>query len=150
MRRHQLSSLLLSMAAQACFYNPSGSVTGPTEAQSSSSTSDDPTVGEGPQCGDARLEGDEQCDNGAAVNGQGGAICKADCSKNVCGDGYLASNEGCDDGNDVDDDACNNECRSPDCGDGVRTPPEECDDGDQPDDDCSPLCKLPACGDGVV
>lgn len=41
--------------------------------------------------------------------------------------------------------------RAPYCGDGVVDDDEECDDGDDIDDDeCTALCTLPVCGDGIL
>jgi cysteine-rich repeat protein len=141
-------SLLLSAAAQACFFDPSGAPSSSITGSSGSTADVEPTEGASDRCGDAHLDAGEQCDYGEDNNGQNGSICKEDCTKNECGDGYVAITEGCDDGDREDGDECSNMCRSSGCGDGVVTPPEQCDSGGQPDDACSSLCKLAACGDG--
>ena len=153
-------SIVLAMAG-GCFADPGpvGSGNDETGATGTSTTtaSDDSTgapTGEpttdGPaDCGNSQIDAGEACDNGELNNGQGGGICKADCTLNTCGDGYVATSEGCDDGNAIDDDACDNSCKLTGCGDGKLGPGEQCDDGDTVDNDgCSNLCKLPLCGDG--
>jgi cysteine-rich repeat protein len=86
-------------------------------------------------CGDGIVEGDELCDDGNGVSGDGcddncfpepgfsctqGLICSP-----ICGDGIVAGGEQCDDGNLVDDDGCPNDCG--------RTFPVDCSGvGDQP------------------
>ena len=58
-------------------------------------------------CGDGRLGGLEQCDDGNAAAGDG---CRADCTAELCGDGVLDASEQCDDGNDDPADKCTNTC----------------------------------------
>ncbi len=93
-----------------------GSHVGGTGAQGGS-------TGGGPAvvCGDGVLEGDEVCDDGNTLSGDG---CNATCSDGdagyscapglgciaICGDGILAGDELCDDGNRIDDDGCPNDC----------------------------------------
>jgi len=96
------------------------------EASTAGSTGEQPGI-----CGNYQLDPGEECDNGETNNGQGGSICKANCTKNVCGDGYIAANEDCDDGNQISDDVCSNVCTLNDCGDGSVGPGEQCDDGNQ-------------------
>ncbi len=67
--------------------------------------------GSTPVCGDGRLEGDEQCDDGGQVGGDG---CDAECrlEPETCGDGALDEGESCDDGNRAAGDGCDPGCRS--------------------------------------
>lgn len=73
-------------------------------------TSSEPaTTDGGPECGNAVLESDEECDYGQQ-NGPGNT-CLANCFLNVCGDGdVLVGVEACDDGNTSSDDGCSAEC----------------------------------------
>ena len=73
-------------------------------------------------CGNNVLEGNEQCDDGNVINGDG---CSAVCSvlpgftcvgtpsvcTTVCGDGIPAGAETCDDGNLIDGDGCSDVCK---------------------------------------
>lgn len=101
-------------------------------------------------CGDGRKAGDEQCDDGNTVSGDG---CSSTCTQEGCFiDGNVVGSEQCDDGNTTDDDCCNNMCRPPVCGDGHRAVGcgEQCDDAVDPG--CVG-CKFPAVtcdGRGVV
>ena len=98
-------------------------------------------------CGDGIVSGDEVCDDGNRMSGDG---CRHDCrSDETCGNGVLDPDEQCDDGNQVDDDACVAECKAAVCGDGfVNAPTEQCDDGnDDIDDDCG-YCEPSHCLDG--
>ena len=59
------------------------------------------------RCGNGRLEGDEECDDGNVASGDG---CSAACTSE-CGDGVVQSAaEQCDDGNRVDGDGCSQFC----------------------------------------
>ncbi|MFT4702347.1 MAG: cysteine-rich repeat protein [Bradymonadia bacterium] len=67
------------------------------------------------ECGNSRLEADEQCDDGNVDDGDG---CDADCVfEDVprCGDGTVDEGEACDDGNDVEFDGCNALCAFDGC-----------------------------------
>lgn len=120
-------------------------------------------------CGNGELNGEESCDDGNTVLGDG---CTPGCqleldyicpepgqpciSQMVCGDGVLASTEACDDGNMNAGDGCSFDCLAvesgwqcrvagraciPLCGDGVVTPPENCDDSNATSGDgCSSTC----------
>ncbi|RMD83162.1 MAG: DUF4215 domain-containing protein, partial [Candidatus Dadabacteria bacterium] len=79
-----------------------------------------------PVCGDGRVGGDEECDDGNDVDTD---ACRNDCTLATCGDGVVCSDpsctsgpgggvEQCDDGNDVDTDACLSDCSAARCGDG--------------------------------
>ena len=81
-------------------------------------------------CGNAVLEGTEECDDGNLDDGDG---CDSNCTPTECGNGIVTSGEECDDGNGVDDDACSNSCTENTCGNNRVDPGEECDDGDSDD-----------------
>ncbi|MGK0362023.1 MAG: cysteine-rich repeat protein, partial [Bradymonadia bacterium] len=92
-------------------------------------------------CGDGELAGEETCDDGNNVDGDG---CAADCIiEPGCGNGVVENDEECDDGNLVDDDGCSAACLSEAvCGDGAVEGSEECDDGNLDDlDGCSAACE---------
>ncbi|MCA9542159.1 MAG: DUF4215 domain-containing protein, partial [Myxococcales bacterium] len=103
------------------------------------------------QCGNARLDPGETCDDGNLRAGDG---CDARCLRE-CGNGVLDGDEQCDDGNAIDTDGCRNDCTPADCGDGVvRAGLEECDQGaqnaDAPGAACRTDCTRARCGDGIV
>ena len=118
-------------------------------------------------CGNNILEGDEQCDDGNLINGDG---CSAVCSvqpgftcvgtpsvcTTVCGDGIPAGGEKCDDGNLINGDGCSAVCQADRgftcvgtpsvcttvCGDGIPAGAETCDDGNLINSDgCSAVCQ---------
>ncbi len=100
------------------------------------------------QCGNALVDGGEQCDDGNTVNID---TCTNDCRISVCGDSIVQIWEQCDDGNRVDTDACSNTCLSPACGDGFVQTGEECDDGNPVSTDaCTTACKNARCGDQLI
>jgi cysteine-rich repeat protein len=103
------------------------------------------------RCGNGRLEGAEQCDDGNRYNGDG---CSRACViEGFCGDGILQANSGeeCDDGNSVDSDSCTSSCVEAVCGDGILQEGEECDDGESNDANaCTAACRLAICGDGIT
>lgn len=118
-----------------------------------------------PGCGDGKLEGSEQCDDGNSTPGDGcSGVCQVEpyytCSTAgrpcrttiVCGDGKVGPGEACDDGNQVAGDGCAADCRSIEkgyacptpgarcvkthvCGDGNVDPNEGCDDGNNANGD---------------
>ena len=103
-------------------------------------------------CGNGIREGDEECDDGNAIETDD---CVSTCLAAACGDGYVQQGvEECDDGAGNDDataDACRTDCRAASCGDGVTDTGEGCDDGnDIDDDDCRNNCSPASCGDGVT
>ncbi|MFO0745305.1 MAG: DUF4215 domain-containing protein [Myxococcota bacterium] len=67
------------------------------------------------KCGDERVAGDEQCDDGNTDDGDG---CSSSCVSEVCGNGIVQAGEACDDGNASNDDGCLTTCQVPHCGDG--------------------------------
>ncbi len=96
-----------------------------------------------PTCGDGKIQGDEQCDDGNEIDSDN---CVA-CLIAACGDGFVRDGlEECDDGNESNDDTCVAGCKLFKCGDGFKGPGEACDG----DDECTDQCALPTCGDGVV
>lgn len=107
-------------------------------------------------CGDGRVEGSEECDDGEANSDELADACRTNCQEAACGDGVIdiRLNETCDDGNSINDDACNNLCRSSSCGDGVLQPDEACDDGPDNSDTrpnaCRTNCTEARCGDSAT
>ncbi|HEX7668765.1 MAG TPA: DUF4215 domain-containing protein, partial [Polyangiaceae bacterium] len=112
-----------------------------------------------PGCGDGKIEGSEQCDDGNSTPGDGcSGVCQIEpfyaCPAEgqpcvttiICGDGNVGPGEACDDGNQVGGDGCAANCRTVEkgyacptpgapcvkthvCGDGNVDPNEGCDDG---------------------
>jgi cysteine-rich repeat protein len=79
-----------------------------------------------PFVGNNILDPGEECDDGNIISGDG---CSSTGLAEYCGDGLKNnSNEECDDGNLIDGDGCNN-CQSPFVGNNILDPGEECDDG---------------------
>lgn len=142
-----------------------GLFTGATALVTACGTADSTTTGSGiGVCGNAVVEGDEECDDGNSNDADG---CTNACTKggatttstgttggSSCGNGKLDSGEECDDGNDDDTDSCRNNCTSnapSTCGNGMVDAGEECDDGNKvAEDSCTNLCKNPICGDGII
>jgi cysteine-rich repeat protein len=146
-----------------------GLFTGFTALVTACGTSDNTTNGGGDGvCGNAIVEGEEQCDDGNSNDTDG---CSNACTKgsasttsgaggstaaggSTCGNGKLDPGEECDDGNDSDTDSCKNNCTSnapKTCGNGMVDTGEECDDGNKvAEDGCTNLCTLPKCGDGII
>jgi uncharacterized repeat protein (TIGR01451 family) len=102
-------------------------------------------------CGNTIVEGEEQCDDGNTVSGDG---CSEDCRREVCGNGTVDPGEECDDGNRVDGDGCSVQCRREGaaiCGNGIMEENEACDDGNSIDGDgCSGSCMREECSNGSV
>ena len=103
------------------------------------------------ECGNARLDPGETCDDGNLVGGDG---CSPRCLRE-CGNGQREGLEECDDGNTLDTDACRNDCTLARCGDGaVEAGVEHCDMGalnsDDPNAPCRADCTLRRCGDGIL
>ena len=98
-----------------------------------------------PECGDAVINGTEECDSGPQVVGD---ACLDTCVFAFCGDGELRAGEACDDGNNVNGDGCEGDCSLPSCGNGVLDPGEECDVPDPAV--CTPNCTIAVCGDGFL
>jgi len=118
----------------------------------------------GPVCGDGVVEGEEQCDDGNIIPGDGcSASCTAEAPPLGCGNNFPNPGEACDDGNNLNCDGCNWDCSRADnvCGDGISECSEQCDDSNIfPGDGCSDSCTaeggvLPEedggfCGDGNI
>jgi cysteine-rich repeat protein len=102
------------------------------------------------RCGNGRVEGAEQCDDGNTANNDG---CSKTCQLEiVCGNGRIDAGEQCDDSNKVSGDGCSATCQIEDrCGDGRISGTEQCDDNNTANNDgCSSLCRVETCGDGVL
>lgn len=101
-------------------------------------------------CGDSIRTGDEECDDGNEVAGDG---CTPSCKieKEGCGNAIVEGDEECDDGNRIDEDACTNKCVKIECGNMRIDGEEECDDGNTVnDDECSNMCREVRCRNGRV
>jgi cysteine-rich repeat protein len=106
-------------------------------------------------CGNQELDGDEECDDGAANSDTEPDACRTSCLEAFCGDGVIDEDEDCDDGNPHDGDGCDADCFVEEgaCGNRIVDEDEECDDGNQRDGDgCDADCLVEEgeCGDGVV
>ncbi len=126
-----------------------GSSSGDTGDSGAESTGE---VEPAPACGDGIVGGQEQCDDGNALSGDG---CSDECRLESCGDGFVDPNEACDDGaNEDPDDGCTSACQLPACGDGLVQPSlgETCDLGAANADTgaCTSSCAAAVCGDGLV
>ena len=105
-----------------------------------------------PLCGNATVEGAEQCDDG---NGNNNDACKNNCTNNICGDSFVRTSvEQCDDGNLTNGDGCSSACTieiMSFCGNGITEAGEQCDDGNASNTDaCTNSCLNAVCGDGFV
>jgi len=105
-----------------------------TDTQDTSSTTGAWTTtggSDGPICGDAIVEGEEECDNGGANDDK--AACTAGCTIAFCGDEFIQTGkEACDNGNKNGNGSyagCTDLCQlGPHCGDKIHQPDhEECD-----------------------
>jgi cysteine-rich repeat protein len=117
----------------------------PTTTTEPATTADEPAV-----CGDGKVGGAEECDDG---NQHAGDYCTDACKVAACGDGILHLQvETCDDANKIDGDECTNACKVAKCGDGsVHEGVEACDDGNANNADaCTNVCALATCGDGIL
>jgi cysteine-rich repeat protein len=114
-----------------------------------------------PICGDAIIDPDEQCDDGAANSSTAPNTCRPmTCALPACGDNVRDDlvGEVCDDGDTLNGvpgqlEGCSATCDSDEtCGNGVvdQHMGEECDDGNTIDaDGCQGDCQEPFCGDGI-
>jgi cysteine-rich repeat protein len=126
--------------------------TGPSTA-TDTATDDTGTVN--PVCGDGKVEGTEECDDGNDTPDDG---CEPGCVVTaVCGNNMVETGEACDDGNTEDGDDCSADCQTVTsevvCGDGKQEGDEQCDDGNQDaGDGCENDCTItpPECGNGKV
>lgn len=96
-------------------------------------------------CGDGVVTGNERCDDGNRLDGDG---CRSDCaSDETCGNGVLDAHLGeiCDDGDGDTEDSCPLSCRPATCGDGfVFRGVEHCDGGPN----CTSWCEFATCDNG--
>ncbi len=98
-----------------------------------------------PLCGDGKLEGNEECDNGQNNSDSAPNACRTDCVRARCGDYGVDNGEECDDfpnNSDEIPNACRRDCRQAHCGDGVLDTGEECDDKNTDDYDGCSQCRL--------
>ncbi|MDF2697855.1 MAG: lipoprotein, partial [Labilithrix sp.] len=118
-----------------------------------------------PVCGDNKLEGDEECEDGNAAGGDGcDSACHLEsgwkcpdlggpCLPTRCGDGVKEGTEQCDNGTNDWSAGCTPTCTAlpsctngtctPICGDGIVSAGEACDDGNsRPFDGCSATCTI--------
>ena len=111
-------------------------------------------------CGDRIVEGDEACDDGNQIDGDG---CSSHCEEEFCGDNIVQTslNEACDGeisltcadlgfaSGELSCVECHldtNECLPPTCGDGSINGSEHCDDGNtRAYDGCDPNCREEFC-----
>src|SRR5690606_22506926 len=124
------------------------------------------------ECGDAKVTGNETCDDGNKKSGDGctkecqveaGYACVVpglNCQAAACGDGLVAGSEECDFGEDIEgctackiDDAydCDaSSCALTECGNGKIERGESCEDGNErPFDGCYACALEPKCEDGT-
>lgn len=102
-------------------------------------------------CGNATIEGNEECDDGNRKPGDG---CNSACRKEVCGDGIVTAGLGeeCDTktnpmNKEQPYEGCSATCKMTYCGDGViqQELKEQCDDGNGMNGDgCNTLCQTEA------
>jgi large repetitive protein len=137
----------------------SGNASAPTSSggMTITITTIDPSNLLGANCGNGRLDPNEQCDDGNRTRGDGcTTLCQLEagyecpklgqpCTKLwVCGNGVVDGMDLCDDGNQISGDGCDETCSTiepgwqcrvtgrpcaPLCGDGVRAGSEACDEG---------------------
>ena len=118
-----------------------------------------PVRSEVPICGNAKVEGLEECDNGQNNSDEGRDACRSNCVKASCGDGTVDTGEECDWGhynpdhrnNNQVPNACRPDCKKAHCGDGVLDAGEECDDANSDGyDGCNQCMKCYAVKDNLV
>jgi cysteine-rich repeat protein len=139
-----VAALIAALAVpMAAFAEGTGSAAGDAAAATTTTT----TLS---VCGNAVLEGSEECDDGNNVNTDS---CTNACTDAVCGDSIVGPGEECDDGNLVDGDGCDSNCTLTACGNGILTEGEDCDDGNTVSGDgCTFDCleALGCCTDGSI
>lgn len=110
-----------------------------------------------PVCGNGKIEGEEECDDGNNVDGDG---CSKDCKHEICGDGVANVGEECGEGQaqppDKDCKNCKLVPKPPKCGNGIAEAEEECGEPGLPPLPPGFLCvnckrvAQPRCGDGII
>ncbi len=122
---------------------------------------------DGIDCGNAILEGLEECDEGEDNSDTVVDACRSNCTFAHCGDGVVDTGEICDEGLRNSDEApntCRTDCREPSCGDGITDTSfgEGCDCGTDPtnlpdgctgingDGLCRVECIVIYCGNGLL
>ncbi|MDX2091280.1 MAG: DUF4215 domain-containing protein [Kofleriaceae bacterium] len=96
-------------------------------------------------CGNARIDGAEECDEGESNADTPEATCRTNCLRPRCGDGVREARERCDDGNNVSNDGCSFDCLSDEmCGNGYVdfSQEERCDDADAQSHDGCTGCRV--------
>jgi hypothetical protein len=94
-------------------------------------------------CGNGRVAGLEECDDGVDNSDTAPDACRTDCREAHCGDGTVDSGEECDEPYasypDLIPDHCRSDCRRPWCGDGVVDVEngEQCEPGLEPGNDAA-------------
>ena len=100
-------------------------------------------------CGDGRVDGDEECDDGNADDSD---ACLSDCRSARCGDGVIREAlEECDDAGESA--ACDDDCTAAVCGDGIvnAAAGEACDDGNtEHGDGCNGDCTVSSVAIAIV
>ncbi|MEM8607394.1 MAG: DUF4215 domain-containing protein [Myxococcota bacterium] len=99
-------------------------------------------------CGNGLVDGNEQCDDGGTVDGDG---CNATCQLEICGDGVV-NNDGAEECEPAGTATCDDDCtvRDPVCGDGFLTPPEACEPAGTATCDVDCTFRVAVCGDGFL
>lgn len=95
-------------------------------------------------CGDGRVTGAEECDDGSQNSDSQPNGCRTECVLPRCGDNVVDAGEQCDDGprnSDAIPDACRSDCTFSSCGDGVI----DVDQGEECDDDFGDCFKCKRC-----
>jgi cysteine-rich repeat protein len=96
-------------------------------------------------CGNALVEGEEECDDGTENSDTVIDSCRTNCTFAHCGDGVVDTGEMCDDRNNVGGDGCSADCLSNErCGNGIPDQGtwEKCDDGNDVDWDGCRRCEI--------
>jgi len=102
------------------------------------------------ECGNGKIDGSEECDDGSCNSNSVPNACRLNCRRPRCGDGVRDSGEQCDTG------ANTPQCQNciVRCGNGVLESGEECDNGiynsDTMANGCRTNCRLSSCGDGIL
>lgn len=118
--RHFRLAVLFALAA--CANEDPGIAVGPDASVATSDGGTTPDAYAPPVCGDGKVTGDEQCDDGDSTSGDGCSACTVEpdwvCTggvnsqcKPMCGDGKIIASETCDDGDGQGGDGCSAACK---------------------------------------